>query len=861
MAHSSDGLDHGALLSEVSWIRRLARELVADRDLADDLVQETCIAALEHAPRERSKLRQWLAQVLRNALRQRARADGRRGARERGGAKPEALEATDRLVERVALQRELVGAVLELEEPYRSTILQRFFEELPPRAIAERAGLPVATIQSRLTRGLARLRARLDEEHGPNGAWALVFLPWTRELVPPAPIPLFPLVMKTKLTLSVAATALVAGALVWWSAGDDPARGAQEEAPAPLARSTGDGGAGAAAPSAAVRPAREGLARPQTSAPTATPAPLGESWQVRLRVLDAEGLPLAGLAVRANDAPEVLGTSTAGGWCLFETRAEALRLVAADARWVTIHEGTPVRASSYDPVLVAAPALELAGSVVDEAGRALAGASVQFRLPRGFRTRFSEVLEATVERSWRTLSDAEGRFHFEGVPAVREAQLNAVLAGYDMDERLAPETSDLALELVLYRPRSVAAGALRGQILDPSGAFVPGARVGLGLASVTSDERGEFSLSLARALTTDELVATKAGYLPARLERPAEPDAESSGWPEHVVLVLGGPALALRGRVVDHEGVPVSGARLWLHDPTPGAPIGRMPTTLEGLMAGAEVPARALESQATLPAEDGDGFSDSWSRAGAPNALWNHVTTDGSGAFELVGLEARRYRLDVLRPGSLEVVTSDSFSAGADEVVVRLSEPDEFPEVRGRIVDADGRALADVEVELFRPLVDVTARVFGGQSRIVLSEYGSSLRTGVDGSFRFERVPRSGASLTVRGDDIVPTKVDVGAAELEVVIDARCHLEVVLRDPVARFDRIEVSDEDGQGLDLMVLTSGSTQAWTDVELVEGRSGVLSVSSRARNLRFFKDGALAATFTLDLRPGEVNRLEF
>jgi hypothetical protein len=46
-----------------------------------------------------------------------------------------------------------------------------------------------------------------------------------------------------------------------------------------------------------------------------------------------------------------------------------------------------------------------------------------------------------------------------------------------------------------------------------------------------------------------------------------------------------------------------------------------------------------------------------------------------------------------------------------------------------------------------------------------------------------------------------------------------------------------------------------------VELVEGRSGVLSVSSRARNLRFFKAGALAATFTLDLRPGEVNRLEF
>ena len=855
------GIEQAALLAEVSWIRRLASELVADRALVDDLVQETCVAALQHAPRERSKLRQWLAEVLRNTLRQHVRAQGRRVAREAAGARPEALEATDRLVERVALQRELVDAVLTLDEPYRTAVLLRFFEELPPRAIAARLDVPVATVQSRLTRALAKLRERLDQRHGPQGAWAVVLLPWVRGLDPRATTPLLPLVMKTKLSLAVAATALAAGAFVWWQAGETPARGAAAEEPARLARSGGgDDGGGAPSSAAPARPAREGLARPAQEPVSSEPVVLPEPWQVRLRVLDAEGQPLAGLAVRAEESSEVLGTSRAGGWCLFETRAAALRLVSADARWVTVHEGHAARASAYDPVLVAAPAITLGGVVVDEARRPLAGASVQFRLPHGFRTRFSDVLDASAQQAWRVQSDADGRFLFESVPAVREALLNAVLAGYDMEELAAPESSDATLELVLFRPLPPVQGALRGRVVDVSGAAVPDARVGLGLASVLSDERGDFSIPFRRALTTDELVATKAGYLPARMERPSEPDEASSGWPDHVVLVLPGPALALRGHVLDVEGAPVAGARVWLHDPTPGAPVGRMPTTLEGLMAGAEVPARALESQASLPEEDGDSYTDSWGSARSPSAFWSWVTTDSSGGFDLTGLEARRYRLDVQRPGTLEVVTSEPFHAGESGVVVRLPAREVFAEVRGRVRGPDGRALAGLSLELYRPMRDVTARVFGGRSRVVMSEFGDSVTSGADGSFRFTNVPRSGASLTVRGDDIVPTKVDIASDELEIVVDLRCHLEVVLREPVARYDRIEVADEQGQGLDLMVLSNGGMQAWTDVDLVDGRSGVLSVSSRARLLRLFKDDALQGTLTIDLDLDEVNRIE-
>jgi len=847
------GIEQAALLAEVSWIRRLAGELVADRELAEDLVQETCVAALEHAPREHSKLRQWLAEVLRNALRQHARAQGRRSAREAASARPEALEATDRLVERVALQRELVGAVLALDEPYRTAVLLRFFEELPPRAIAARLDVPIATVQSRLTRALAKLRAELDRTHGPQGAWALL-------LAPPASLetlatPLLPLVMKTKLALAVAGTALAAGAYVWWS-GEEPERAPLAAASAPD-ELTGGGSAGDTTADPSVRrPAREPLTRPAPSAPA---EPLAPAWSVRLRVLDADGEPLAGLAVRAENAPEVLGTSVAGGWCLFETRAPSLSLVAADPRWVTLHAGAPAQGASLDPVLVAAPALELGGHVRDEQGRTLSGAALRFVLPEGFHARFSEVLEASAERRWRTRSGPDGSFRFEGVPAVREARLTAVLAGYELGALPVPEFSDPGLELVLKRPRSSPVGGLTGLVLDGAGEPVPGARVALGLASVTSDPQGEFALDLARAVTSDEIVAAKEGFLPARLERPGRPEDERAGWPARVELVLPGPALALSGRVVDHEGRAVPGARVWLHDPTPGAPVGQLPTTLEAVMGGAPVPARALESIAHLPETDGDDFSDSRDRALEPDVFWNWVTTDGSGAFELVGLEPRRYRLDVLRPDMLDVSTSEPFEAGTRGVLVRLAPPELFPEVRGRVVDEDGEPVAGVALHVLRPMVDVTARIFGGSTHVVRFESGARTTSDTDGRFLLRDVPRSGTVVTLRGEGIVPSTWPIDAAELELAVEQRCHLEVVLREPVGRYERMQVLDGDGRPLDLLQLTEGSTSASSHAEFVAGRTGVYSVSARARTLRLLR-GEEAESVPLDLAPGTVNRLE-
>ena len=45
-----------------------------------------------------------------------------------------------------------VAAALAREEPYREALLLRFFEELPPRRIAQQLSVPVSPVHTRLTR-------------------------------------------------------------------------------------------------------------------------------------------------------------------------------------------------------------------------------------------------------------------------------------------------------------------------------------------------------------------------------------------------------------------------------------------------------------------------------------------------------------------------------------------------------------------------------------------------------------------------------------------------------------------------------------------------------------------------------------
>ncbi len=154
------------LLCHQVFLRRLAIALVGSD--ADDLVQEVWQKALEHPPSHDRQLRGWLARVARNLAAKRWRGEAHRAEREARWASEQ--PARSELDARFELRKELVATLDSLHPSIRETILLRYFEDLAPRHIAKHQGVPLATVKTRLRRGLHQLREMLDRRHGGDRA-------------------------------------------------------------------------------------------------------------------------------------------------------------------------------------------------------------------------------------------------------------------------------------------------------------------------------------------------------------------------------------------------------------------------------------------------------------------------------------------------------------------------------------------------------------------------------------------------------------------------------------------------------------------------------------------------------------------
>lgn len=886
------------LLAHLDWIRRLARQMVAETDAADDLAQEACVVALHRQPRDATRFRQWIAEVMRNALRERRRGAARRDAREADVARAEAQESTGRIVERVTLQRELVQAVLELEEPFKSAILLRFFENLPPREIASRLGTTVNTVNSRIGRGLERLRERLDRSAGGREPWLLAFAPWL-QLKPLASsaaamqaagahtstatatgaaastslgtaTTLGGIVLNAKLAaVLVSAIALVTAAffVLRSPATHEPgALAANPVAPASDERTPLAGEAPLSGVASSRANANE-VAPANASTTPKSSAPAAAARKVRGRVLDAEGTPRAGVKLRLHGASEALELSSGGGgWFELTTTLERGEIESDDDSWLTIRSGVfrpEPGSSSIGPLVLVGPWIELEGRVLDETRAGISGAHIALLLPEGFDARFDETLEGTHVLGWDTRAGAQGAFALGRVPNVPGAQLRVVADGYARLLMEAPSASVRGLELTLARPSVPLAGALRGHVVDPRGAPVEGARVAAGLASTLSDAHGEFAIDLARAVTADALVALKQGFLPARLERPKEAREGDSGWPSVIELVLGGPPLSIRGQVVDPKGHPLPGLRVWIDDPTPFGLIGRAAFSQEGLLSGMSVPPQALATEPRAGAKDGDSFWD-WTASKAPStAFWPWITTDDEGRFEIGGLSDRRYKIAVFDPETLARHTSNGIQAGERAAQITVPPAPMWPKVAGVVRSDAGLPLAGVNVELSTEAFGVRSRVFGGRAAFLMLHERESVTTDERGRFEFTNVPKTGINLELSSDDIVPSshalKPDEDVTALDVRVFTRCRVQVELRPPVARADSIAFTDADGKQLDVLVISTGHVNAYSSVELTDGRSQVAAVSSAARFLLLQRGDEVVERIAIQLAADGVNRL--
>ena len=165
-----------ALASHHDFVRALARGLVGPEGF-EDVAQETLLAGLSGRPTHEGALRGWLASTARHLASKFHRGAIRRRNRERVAARPEAIPSAHELVERIELEQAVVRAVLALREPQRSAVLLRFYESHPTAAIAERLNVPADTVRARLRRGLAELRAQLDQKFGRREEWVAALLP------------------------------------------------------------------------------------------------------------------------------------------------------------------------------------------------------------------------------------------------------------------------------------------------------------------------------------------------------------------------------------------------------------------------------------------------------------------------------------------------------------------------------------------------------------------------------------------------------------------------------------------------------------------------------------------------------------
>jgi RNA polymerase sigma-70 factor (ECF subfamily) len=226
MSTGESSIPRDEWLAHAQALRRLAASLVGDEHEAHDLVQETWLRASDaDLDSRREAVRgPWLRTVLRNLVRDRSRERARRAWTERNAARGEELPSSDELVERLEIAQRVAYEVVRLSEPYRTAIHLRYFEGLSPEEIARRSRVPLETVRTRLRRGLAQLRERMDDAYGgKRDAWcvALAALALRKQPVLATSIAgtlgsIGGILMSAKVLASSALIVLAAGSFVLW---------------------------------------------------------------------------------------------------------------------------------------------------------------------------------------------------------------------------------------------------------------------------------------------------------------------------------------------------------------------------------------------------------------------------------------------------------------------------------------------------------------------------------------------------------------------------------------------------------------------------------------------------------------------
>jgi RNA polymerase sigma factor (sigma-70 family) len=629
-----------SLLAEQQWLHELARHLVRDPEAARDLEQETWLAALRSPPAHADGARGWLATVLRRLIQRRLESERHGRERETDVARIEALPGADAGAARAETVKALVEATLALEEPFRATVLARWFEGLEPRAIGERMGVPASTVRSRLVRAHAKLREALvghvEEDDLFGLGWVALFGVAWRELRAR---------WSVALPAAVAASVLVVAGL--WVAGRVGVAEPGEVAPngasqaAAVAGGTVELAALQAAPDEAatqVRRAVDGAAVEEAGAAAqAALAPATATGTVIAR----DGPPVAGARVgvwRSSGGPAALQIGRD------EDAAErgsqrVLELVAdSEGRFEVPLEFVGERADTATPYFVRCETPGFDDSTADlERGHAIE--LRPYRLVR-FEGRVVEaasgrpLVDVAVDYGPgrnTTTTGADGRFAFDDLMAIDGPRVLLVHRDF------AP--ASVPVSLAGAGPHAHEYALERGTPLDvrfvdaASGAPVGGVRIFAGREAsmgLAADADGGLRVHLPES-GERVLLGRAEGYAGFRWSLPGgtlESDAEVRV-PMHALTTL-------EGRVVEADGRAVAGAHVMV-TPVERAPAADLPG-VPGTIAHGTLPERFVAEMFEVVASDAEGRFALGLFAG--EGPWNALATSGKRRAWLGGVAA-----------------------------------------------------------------------------------------------------------------------------------------------------------------------------------------------------------------------------
>jgi RNA polymerase sigma-70 factor (ECF subfamily) len=797
-------VDRESLAQHYGWLRAVARNLVRDPGGAEDVTQETLLAALAAPPREvhsDQRLRAWLGRVAFNLSRLDARAASRRRAREERAARREALPSVSEELEAAGGLSALWSAIGELPEPYRAVILMRYFDGLSTAAIAARCGVSELAVRKRLWRARAKLRARL--EHDPRRGRFLAMLlaePWIARGA------------RAKGLAGLAAgLALCAGAAFLGTDGErggsvDPARptlaaaGRAELGQGSGPRPADEPGVRSSAPSP-----RTPLRRPFAPFQEGEPPPVVQERGPRLFscmgvVVDLEGSARGGLALVDPRAPEeTLATSDPSGGFHLSLREPPPEIEARGPGWTTVVRARFARrgASRERPVVVA-EAADLAGIVLDESGGPVPEARFSLRCEEAAFARVPWPIRLESAELRRFRADAGGRFEARELPRGAGLALAVEAHGF---ERLELDSRALDQRVTLVLRRALAPELLAGTVRHRDGRPVAGAVVRLGGTSTIADADGRFRMPLRDVASDATLSAmdSEDDAAPVQLFRFGARLRDGLERDRHLDLVLGEELDRVEGRLLgsDTEG--------WL--------------VAAFSSAGGEL--------------DEDGRE-------RPAAV---VRAAADGAFAL-RLARGSYDLYALADDELRVARYAALGTHARVWELEQQEGGPLAPLAARVLARAGRELAAARVGV---LVHLDGP--GGRRRIEWKELAADER----GAFAFARDPVLELELALAHPEAEARSFPGGSssAPMALVLEPPSFVQVSF----AQAESCAVLDGEGRRL----VARGPLRTAERFMLSEGASPVLEVPSAARWLELERAGEAALRVPIQPRAGEILEL--